>query len=121
MVDPGNREIILARGFVVCLDARPETIYRRLAGNDANPVEERPLLSGPDPMERIVSLKAARQAWYCTAHRTVHTDNLTVQETAMEVIRAWRLFDRSAGSTDAPGRINRPASPGRRPRGQGRN
>ena len=120
VVDPGNRELMLTRGFVVCLDAQPETIYGRLVGNDANPVEERPLLSGPDPLERIESLKAARQACYSEAHRMVPTDDLTVEETALEVVRAWRLFDPSAACTDSRGPGRRPAAPGGRPPGQWR-
>jgi shikimate kinase len=73
---------LMAQGLVVCLAALPETILARLqpaleAGNG----EERPLLVSADPLERIRSLKAEREAAYASAHWTVHTDNLSPQET----------------------------------------
>ena len=90
IIDPDNQQLMLRHGLVICLDAFPETIYGRLGGNDEDPVEDRPLLSGPDPLEKIKALKASRQAHYSVAHRTVPTDNLTLEETAGEVVKAWR-------------------------------
>ena len=89
VVDPENLELMLGRGFVVCLDALPETIQGRLAGNDEDTVEARPLLEGPEPLERIRDLKNQRQGFYSAAHRTIHTDNLTVEQTAQEVVNAF--------------------------------
>ena len=91
VVDPENRELMLSRGYVICLDALPETIYNRLMDNSANPAVVRPLLSGPDPLERIKALKASRQGYYLASHQTVQTDNLTVEQAAREVMKAWRL------------------------------
>ena len=88
-VDVENRELMLERGYVVCLDGSPETLYSRLMGNDTNPVAERPLLSGPDPIERITTLKRSRQEYYSMAHRTVHTDDLTIGQTAQQVVEAF--------------------------------
>ena len=81
-----NRRL-MAQGFVVCLEARPETVLARLRENDGS---ERPLLSGPDPLARIRSLKAQRQPLYALADHTVHTDGLAPEEVAAEVVRAWR-------------------------------
>jgi shikimate kinase len=86
-VDPENRCLMLGAGLVVCLDASPETIYARLMGNGGDPAEERPMLAGPQPLERIRTLRKARRSCYGAAHRTVNTDGLTVEETAREVLR----------------------------------
>ncbi|MBI4337429.1 MAG: 3-dehydroquinate synthase [Chloroflexi bacterium] len=91
MADPANRELMLRSGVVVCLEAQPETIYQRLfqAAKAASDPVVRPLLAGPDPLERIRTLKATRQPAYALAHWTVHTDHLSVEEVAREAVRAW--------------------------------
>ena len=93
MVDPENRELMLNRGYVVCLDASPETIHSRLVSDDTNPVAVRPLLAAPDPLERIKVLKGQRKVYYSAAHQTVHTDSLTVGQTAQEVVNAFFTID----------------------------
>ena len=85
-----NREIMLGRGIVVCLEAAPETIHGRLTKDGAEEVETRPLLSGGDPLARIKALKEERQRYYSMAHLSVDTDNLTVEQVAGEVVKAWR-------------------------------
>jgi 3-dehydroquinate synthase len=63
-----------------------------------NPDQEvRPLLAGDDPLGRIEWLKGVRQQVYALSDWTVHTDNLSVEEVAEEVIRGWRL-----GGKDRP-------------------
>ena len=52
---PANREAMRRRGFVVCLDARPETILERVRAPGT--VSDRPLLSGDAPLSRIIELK----------------------------------------------------------------
>ena len=84
-VDAENRALMLRSGVVVCLEARPETLLRRL-GSGRGAV--RPLLRGGDPLERIVALKGARQTAYAQAHWTLHTDHLTAAEAAREVVWA---------------------------------
>ena len=54
-----NRELMQISGVVVCLEAKPETIYYRLK-KDAEESSEsviRPLLTGSDPKSRIATLK----------------------------------------------------------------
>ena len=87
VIDPENRALMLSRGLVVCLDARPDTIYSRLSGDDASPVESRPLLSGPDLLGRIKTFRDQRQPYYSEAHRTVNTDGLPVEQVALEVAK----------------------------------
>jgi shikimate kinase len=95
IIDPGNRELLLRSGMVVCLEARPETVYERLFKDlDPNPVV-RPLLAGPEPLERIKSLKASRQPYYAIAHRTVHTDELSLEEVSQEIISHWQSWSRA--------------------------
>jgi 3-dehydroquinate synthase len=96
IVAPGNQKLLLETGVVVCLEARPETIYQRLLHDtlySANPVV-RPLLAGDNPLERIRQLKAKRQPYYAIADWTVHTDNLTLEEVSREVIKGWQYVNK---------------------------
>jgi shikimate kinase/3-dehydroquinate synthase len=97
IVDPQNYELLAKTGLIVCLEAKPETIYERLFREAAcSPgTEVRPLLAVDNPLERISQLKASRQLYYAKANWTIHTDNLSISEVAEEVIRAWRLLRRT--------------------------
>jgi shikimate kinase/3-dehydroquinate synthase len=104
LLRPDSRRLLADGGFVVCLEARPETILRRLSeGAQADEPLDRPLLAGPDPLSRIGELKARRQALYALADHTVHTEGLTVDVVAAEVVRAWRR--RSASALVDPERL----------------
>jgi 3-dehydroquinate synthase len=94
IVDPQNYELLTKAGLIVCLEAKPETIYERLFREAARGPEAvvRPLLAVDDPLERIRQLKASRQPHYAKADWTIHTDGLSVSEVADEVIRASRLL-----------------------------
>ena len=96
---------MLGSGLVVALEARPETVYRRLshiAELDGAEAMARPMLQSDDPLGRIESLKRERQWAYARAHWTVHTDDLTIEQAAQEVVRAWRrLGAPSAWEDDA--------------------
>ena len=87
MVDPENRELMLKLGVVVWLDASPETIHRRLTQDDTTPLAERPLLAGPEPLERIKTLSDQRRTFYSQAHHVVDTDSLMVEQAAREVVK----------------------------------
>ena len=93
---PDNRRLMAESGFVVCLEARPETILHRLQNRAEEEPLDRPLLAVADPLARIRELKAGRQHLYTLADWTVQTDNISPEEAAAEVIRAWR---RLAAST----------------------
>ena len=106
IVQDGARQAMLDGGFVVAVEARPETIYARLSAPPVTGYAEdgraeemvRPLLraeSGQDPLERIDALKRERQWAYASAHWTVPTDGLSVEQAAHEVVRAWRRFGAS--------------------------
>ncbi len=91
-----NRQIMKESGVVVCLEAEPETIYKRLMIDSKKSGEKvvRPLLAVDDPLERITSLKESRQSSYAKSDWTVHTDSLTPEEVAGEVIRGWSFVSR---------------------------
>ncbi len=94
IIDPGNQELLRQTSVVICLEAKPETIYQRLLHDSlysSNPVV-RPLLAGDNPLERIKRLKTYRQPYYAVADWTIHTDNLTLEEVSQEVIRGWQYM-----------------------------
>jgi len=94
IVDPGNYELLAKSGFLFCLEAKPETIYQRLFQGTTygSEPEVRPLLAEDNPLERISELKASRQRYYANVDWTVHTDRLSIDQVAEEVIRGWRLL-----------------------------
>jgi shikimate kinase/3-dehydroquinate synthase len=102
VMSAANREMMMASGVVICLEAKPATIYQRLLKDAEAPTnqEPRPLLAGPEPLRRIEWLKGFRQPYYVLADWTVHTDNLTVEEVADQVILGWRYGRR--GRTTIP-------------------
>jgi 3-dehydroquinate synthase len=89
VLSPENRTLMARSGFIVCLEARPETILRRLGAGDADEPLDRPLLASGDPFSRIRDLKRTRQHLYALCDWTVHTDEMTPDAIADEVIRAW--------------------------------
>ncbi len=91
-IDPENRELMLAKGVVICLSAAPETINRRISG-PGSPAENvgenqsvRPLLAGGDQLERIKKLMAQRGSAYAQAHHTIQTDELTIEQVAQRIL-----------------------------------
>ncbi len=84
-----NRRLMAQAGFIVCLEARPETILARLRQEGEEEPLDRPLLAGPDPLSRIRELKSHRQPYYALADWTIHTDGLSPEAVAQEVVRAW--------------------------------
>ncbi|MCH8814821.1 MAG: 3-dehydroquinate synthase [Chloroflexi bacterium] len=97
------RRLMADGGFVVCLEARPDTILHRL--REDRDVESflRPLLDTPDPLTRIRELKAARQSVYVLCDWTVHVDALAPEQVVEEIVRAR---DRLApGSFSDPDRL----------------
>ena len=106
IMDERNRAVMEANGVVVLLEARPETILRRLAEQHSqdDDAAARPMLEAADLEERVRSLKALRQFNYTLAHWTVHTDFLTLTEAASEVVRGFQMvnarFQSQAASPD---------------------
>ena len=83
--DAENRVVMLERGLVVCLTARPETVYRRIVEQDGDAVV-RPLLAVGDPLDRIRQLLEQRAEAYGAAHYQVETDELTPEQVAHRIV-----------------------------------
>ena len=97
VVDWRNRRAMERGGTVVCLEARPETLHARLerqAREDAD-ASARPMLFADDALARIRSLKARRQFAYTHARLIVHTDDLSPEQAAAEVVRGWKQISES--------------------------
>jgi shikimate kinase len=94
-----NRARMRDNGFVVLLEATPETIVRRLLQSDTH-ISERPLLAGDDPVRRIVELKRQRETAYAMlADMTVETDELTPDQITHQILMAFR--ERTAPAASA--------------------
>lgn len=85
-----NRRAMKERGFVACLDARPETIAARIA-DSGDRVSERPLLTGHEPHARIAELMGERAPLYAqTADFIIQTDDMTPDQVTHQVLLAFR-------------------------------
>jgi shikimate kinase len=62
MLDATCVEMLESTGRVFCLAADPQEILRRVMGDGEGPA--RPLLAGPDPAERVLSLLRERAEGY---------------------------------------------------------
>lgn len=98
VMDERNRKLMERNGAIICLEARPETIYERLQGRgmQRSGAVVRPMLEASDPLARIRSLKTERQFNYTLARWTVHTDSLTHAQAAEEVMRGWNIINEQA-------------------------
>jgi len=115
IVDPQNRSQLARNGFIVCLEARPETIYQRLFQEESHGSEIRPLLEGDNPLEHIRQLKARRQPYYDDVDLVINTDDLSIGDVAKEVVKGWRLLrfarnDKGKARNDTPPVIARSAA-----------
>ena len=88
-VDPDNRRAMLDGGTVFCLQAKPETIYKRLKADNDSGQAVRPLLAGPDPLGRIRELLAQRAEAYGQAHHCIDTDELTPEAVAGRILNLY--------------------------------
>ncbi len=76
-----NRRLLGQLGYVVYLQAAPETIYNRLKGDT-----KRPLLRCADPLARIRQMLEQRDAAYrAGAQYTIAVDRLRQAETAQRI------------------------------------
>ena len=101
-----NRQLMADTGAVVCLEARPDTISARL-GTQAS-AEIRPKIDPRHEGRDAAALKAERQPLYALSDWTVHTDSLTPQGVADEVVRAMGIL--GAGIRTGPV-VDGPANP----------
>lgn len=105
-----NRRLMAESGIIVCLEARPETIFSRLTLRGEETALDRPLLATADPLGRIRELKAARQHLYALADWSVHTDDLSPEQVSDEVLRFLTEYAESILAN--PGRVEAIAGSG---------
>ena len=104
IMDERNRAVMDCAGVVVLLEARPDTLVRRLRQQEADEGDDlvaRPMLDADDLVERIHSLKAQRQFNYTRAHWTVHTDFLSPTQAAEEVVRGFNMVNASLNMAES--------------------
>lgn len=77
VLDEENMEELRSSGVVVCLWAKPETIYERTSRYG-----HRPLLNVDNPMEKIKELLEYRRPFYEKADIHIDTDELNVAKIA---------------------------------------
>jgi 3-dehydroquinate synthetase/shikimate kinase len=96
-VSDANRQLMADKGWAICLEGRPQTLLSRIQQQltDADPKAIRPMLDAVYPLDQIRTLKSSRQSVYALADWTVHTDRLTAEQIADEVIRAAGILDES--------------------------
>ncbi len=83
LVDESNRRVMLASGLVICLNAPPEVISRRLEQTS----DERPLLRG-----NWQTLLDQRAAAYAAIPHQVDTTGKTPEQIADEIIGLWQTL-----------------------------
>jgi shikimate kinase len=93
---PENRIFMARHGWIICLEAQPETLLARISQQlkESDPRAVRPMLDAVDPLEKIRALKHSRQSGYEVAHWTVHVDHLTAEQAAAEVVQAVKSLER---------------------------
>jgi shikimate kinase len=80
-----NVEMLKTNGVVFCLAATPEEIWRRV-GHETH----RPLLQGPDPLDRIRQMLADRAPFYALSDETVQTTGLSIEQVVERIIEVYR-------------------------------
>lgn len=80
VIDEANVNLMKDSGVLICLQARPDVIYKRVKNN-----KDRPLLNVENPQVKIEELLRIRRPYYQKANYIIETDNLSVQQVAQEV------------------------------------
>ncbi len=84
IVDERNKQVVMNGNYVARLAAKPATILHRLEADRG--VSERPLLTSPDPLQRITTLLAQREQHYQATDWQIDTEGLTPAEVAELVL-----------------------------------
>lgn len=88
VVTEGNADMLKHLGYVIWLDAKPDTVIKRVAESAT-----RPLLQTEDPAETIRRLSAQRRPLYEeVANLRMETDGLSFDEIVTGIIESARYF-----------------------------
>jgi shikimate kinase len=82
LLNPANVAALSATGSIICLTARPETIWQRLEGDGT----ERPLLNHAHPAQRIHELLVERAAAY-GRFTQIATDDRTPEQIVKQILQ----------------------------------
>lgn len=95
---PENLERLHATGWVVALDAAPETALRRLmlaARASGIPIgQTRPMLAGGAPLARLRTLYDRRRSWYVDADESIPTDTSSAELVAARIVAGLIMRNR---------------------------
>jgi len=105
-----NRRLMASKGWIITLEGRPEALNARIQRQlqASAPDAIRPMLDAVYPVDQIRALKHSRQSIYALADWTVHTDRLTPEQVAAEVVRAIKLLE---NTPEPPASFDVPATP----------
>ncbi len=82
ILDKDNIKLMKKTGMLVCLNAAPKVILKRISGNKG-----RPLLNVDNPLKRIELLLKMRAPFYAEADKTVNTSQLTIKEVVAKIAK----------------------------------
>ncbi len=86
---PANRELIAATGWCVWLDADPDAIAMRLAGDETTG-QRRPALTGLTPADEIVSVMSQRRSLYReVSDLRIDTTEQSINEIVVVIVAAF--------------------------------
>jgi len=85
-INPANLDHLKQHALVVCLWAGPEKIWDRVRHHS-----HRPLLNGPDPLEKIRELLAVREPFYRQADVLLNTEFRSLKEVAHQIVTQFRM------------------------------
>ena len=85
---PEAAELLGGTGRTIYLRVTPESVFRR-----SGRIAERPLLAGPDPLEKLKGLHEARRPLYEKSDFVVDAETLTKEQLVSEVARIVAAFD----------------------------
>lgn len=83
LLSPQNRQAF-ANATVICLNARPDVIYKRVKHQ-----HERPLLAVENPLQHIQDLLKQRRMVYKSFRWQIDTSDASLPELRDEIIRIW--------------------------------
>ena len=86
VVNPENMTSLKQHALVVCLWASPAGIFTRVKNQN-----HRPLLQGPDALEKITKLLAERTPFYKQADVLLNTEIRSPREVAHQVAHQFRI------------------------------
>lgn len=93
-IDPETRALIQGKALSVWLKADLDTLVERATRRD-----NRPLLKGGDPHQKMTEILSRRESIYAESDITVPSDNRPVDETVERVVKALDAFAKTKAAS----------------------